>query len=283
MGLWPETFVMTYASILVHVQAGDEGRSRLACASALARSFDATLIGLAAEMIPPLMPEDGISPAVAGWFEIMRESVEENLESARNTFDAASAGLAKPTIWESGIRMPTRAMAGASRGADLIVTSPAPGRRDDSYRHASAAELVITSGRPVLITPSKGKEFVGARAILAWKDTREARRAMTDALPFFKRAQEVLVVELCGQDDERDAKLRTHDVASALQRHGVSASSKAVHGAADSQQILQQASEFGADLIVAGGYGHSRMGEWVFGGVTRDLLAQDKHHVLLSH
>lgn len=274
---------MTYASILVHVQAGDEGRSRLECASALAKTFDATLIGLAAEMIPPLMATDGISPALAGWFEIMRESVEENLESARNTFDAASAGLAKPTIWESGIRMPTRAMAGASRGADLIVTSPAPGRGDDAYRHAAPAELVITSGRPVLITPSKGKELVGARAMLAWKDTREARRAMTDAMPFFKRAQEVLVVELCGQDDERDARLRTDDVVSALARHGVSARGKVVQGAADRDQILSHADAFGADLIVAGGYGHSRMAEWVFGGVTRDLLTQDKYHVLLSH
>jgi nucleotide-binding universal stress UspA family protein len=274
---------MTYAAVLVHVQAGKEGRSRLECAAAVAKSFDATLIGLAAEMIPPLMPEDGIYPALAGWFEIVRASIEENLKGAREAFDAASADVAKPSVWESGVGFPTPAMAAASRAADLIVASPAPERRDDPYRHASPAELVVTSGRPVLVAPPKGKGFVGARIVLTWKDTREARRAMSDAMPFFERAKEVLVLEFCADDDTNGAALRTDDVANALQRHGAAASGKVVHGSAGGPEILHQANAFGADLIVAGGYGHSRLGEWVFGGVTRDLLAQDQYYVLLSH
>jgi nucleotide-binding universal stress UspA family protein len=274
---------MTYAAVLVHVQAGEEGRPRLDCAVGLAKMFDATLIGLAAEMIPPLVPAYGFYAVQGGWFEAMRESVEGNLAEARKLFDTASAGLAKPTVFESGIRMPASALTGAARAADLIVTNRIKNTLDDSYRNASPAELVILSGRPVLIAPNANAGLVGARVVLAWKDTREARRAMTDAMPFFRRAQEVLVVEICGKDEADDAKIRTEDVVGALARHGVSATAKVVVGAASGAQVLHQAKAFDADLVVAGGYGHSRLGEWVFGGVTQDLLDQDEHFVLLSH
>jgi nucleotide-binding universal stress UspA family protein len=274
---------MTYAAILVHVQAADEGRPRLDCAVGLAKMFDATLIGLAAEMIPPLVPAYGFYAVQGGWFEAMRESVEDNLAGARKLFDTASAGLVKPTIFESGIRMPASALTGASRAADLIVTNRIENTLDDSYRNASPAELVVLSGRPVLIAPNKAAGLVGDRVVIAWKDTREARRAMADAMPFFKRAKEVLVLEICGKDAADDARIRTEDVAGALARHGVSATAKVVVGAASGAQVLQQAKAFDADLVVAGGYGHSRLGEWVFGGVTQDLLDQDEQFVLLSH
>jgi nucleotide-binding universal stress UspA family protein len=272
---------MTYAAILVHVQAGEEGQPRLGRAAALAKSFDATLIGLAAEMIPPLVPGHG--SIQGGWYDAMRESVELNLENARKAFDAATAGLTKPVVWESGMRVPTKAMADASRAADLIVANSAAHRHDDSYRDASSAELVVTSGRPVLIVPPREAKLVGEGVVLAWKDTREARRAMADAMPFFQRARRVLVLELCVEEEIRDSTVGAEDVAGALRRHGVLASSKVVRAPANGLQILHEAKAFGADLVVAGGYGHSRLGEWVFGGVTQDLLEQEECHVLLSH
>lgn len=274
---------MTYASILVHVQAGDEGQPRLDCAAALCGTFDATLIGLGAEMIP--LPESsyGLFVIQDSWFKVVRDSIEANLEGARKAFDAAAVDLKKPTVWKCGIQLPTAALVQASRAADLIVASTPPERREDSFRDASPAELIITSARPVLIVPSKGPKLAGERIVFAWKDTREARRAMADAMPFFERSKGVLVLEICPKGDLRDAKLRTRDVVDALHRHGVSATSKVVHGPVEGRRIVHEASDFGADLIVAGGYGHSRLGEWVYGGVTRDLLAQDERHVLLSH
>lgn len=275
---------MSYASLLVHVDPAEDAAPRLACARALADRFDATLIGLGAEMIPPLVTDTGYYGISGEWFVVMRDDIEKRLKQARGVFNAATTGLAKPTLWECGIQYPCGAMARASRAADLIVASPLRGAGNAPYRYADPAELALTAGRPVLVVPTSGEPLDGRRVVLAWKDTREARRAMSDAMPFFEKAEAVLVLEVCGEADAADAKIRTDDVAEALRRHGVAAEARvAVHHPADGHDILRQTSVFGADLIVAGGYGHTRLGEWVFGGVTRDLLGQDNVYVLLSH
>jgi len=230
-----------------------------------------------------LAPDYGYYPMQTEWCGIMRKTADENIQRARELFDEATKGLAKPTVWESGVRLPIEAVTEASRGADLIVAGAAPNHHDTAYDDVSTGELVITAGRPVLIAPAKGPALVGDKVVLAWKDTREARRALSDALPFFKRAKAVLVVEACGPDEAADAGLRTSDVAAALVRHGVSATSKVIEGHGLAHDLLKAADAFGADLLVAGGYGHSRLGEWVFGGVTRDLLRQETRYVLLSH
>lgn len=274
---------MGYAGILVHVQTNKDAKPRLECACALAKTFDATLIGVGAEIFPLLAPDYGYYAMQAEWYGLMRKSVDENLLRARVVFDAAAQGRAKATVWESGLRVPIEAVAEASRGADLIVVGATNARRQNTFEDVPTGELIITAGRPVLVTPARGRPLVGDKVVLAWKDSREARRAMSDALPFFQRALSVMVLELCGKDDVADAELRTKDVVAALTRHGVVAVPKVVVGPGEARQIAREADAFGADLIVAGGYGHSRLGEWVFGGVTRDLLKQDARYVLLSH
>ena len=121
--------------------------------------------------------------------------------------------------------------------------------------------------------------------VVAWKDTREARRAINDALPLLHKAREVVVVELLEAGaDQAAAKARVDDVAHWLVRRGISASSiatKALIGVTDRLAILAQ--DEGAGIIVAGAYGHTRFQEWVLGGVTRDLLMQQKCCALLSH
>jgi nucleotide-binding universal stress UspA family protein len=120
--------------------------------------------------------------------------------------------------------------------------------------------------------------------VLAWKDSREARRALTDAIPFFEAASAVLVLAVCPEIDADQAKIQVEDVSAALARRGIKAEAKvALHAHSDGLEILNQAAAFGADLIVCGAYGHTRFGEWVFGGVTRDLLGQDERYLLLSH
>ena len=274
---------MGYAAILVHVRADKDSERSLACACALAKTFDAALVGVGAEMFAPLAPDYGYYALQGEWFGIMRKAADENLERARKTFNAATAGLGIPTLWESGLRLPIEAIAEASRGADLIVAGRAHRKSEGPYEVAPTGELVIAAGRPVLVTPSKGAPLAGDHVVLAWKETRETRRALSDAMPFFVRAKAVLVLEICGKDDVANAEIRTSDVVAALKRHGVSATAKVVEGHGDAHRLGQEADAFGANLIVAGGYGHSRLGEWVFGGVTHDLLGQDKHYVLLSH
>jgi len=274
---------VTYAAILVHVQATPEGERRLGCAVALSRVFDATLIGLGAETFPAPVAGYGAFGMSADWYGPLRKAAEDSLDLACAAFNTATDGQPKPAVWQSYLRLPLDAMAEAARGADLIVASAPTGRNDDVNAPIAAGDLVIRTGRPVLVAPSGGQALSGDKVVLAWRDTREARRALADALPFFRRAKAVLVLEICGPDGLEDAEARTTDVVAALARHGVAATAKVVQGHADADVLAAQADAFGADLIVAGGYGHSRLGEMAFGGMTRDLLAADKHYVLLSH
>ena len=136
------------------------------------------------------------------------------------------------------------------------------------------------------MTPSGAAQFKVKRVAVAWKDSREARRAVSDALPFLQRADTVLLVEVCDKEDTASVERRLADVAAWLLRHGVKATASvtaATPNSVDAEQFLGLAERHKADLIVAGGYGHSRLGEWVFGGFTRALLAQSARAVLFSH
>ena len=166
----------------------------------------------------------------------------------------------------------------------LIITGTQAGRIDGT-RQVNAGELVLRAGRPVLVVPAEVEWLKLKSIIVAWKDTREARRAISDALPLLHKAREVIVVELLEAGaDQAAAKARVDDVGAWLVRRGISASSiatKALIGVTDRLTILAQ--DEGASIIVAGAYGRTRFQEWVFGGVTRDLLEQQKCCVLLSH
>jgi len=276
---------MTYSSLMTHVQPEPEAAPRLACAVDLARRFGSRLIGVGAEMIPPLAFDNGYYSVDAEWVVAMRQSIEGQLRIAKEAFRRATAAFADDAVWLCGIESPTPALAAASRAADLIVLGGVPRRHGSPYRDCEPAELAMQAGRPVLIAPPKGTLLSGRKVVVAWKDSREARRALSDSIPFLEAAEGVLVLEVCDEDGLDDARIRTDDVVSALRRRKVAAEPKVAHPghATASQRILEEASAFGADLIVLGCYGHSRLGEWVFGGVTRDLLSQDEIYLLLSH
>jgi len=275
---------MSYAAVITHVQADEMAAPRLRCAVETAARFGADLIGVAAEMVPPLLFNDGIYPMEADWTIAMRETIEGRLKSACDAFDKATDTLGHRARRLSGLRLPSPAMAAASRAADLIVAGGASRRMHDAYRDCSSAELALTAGRPVLVAPPNPAPLDAKRILLAWKDTREARRALSDSLPFLEKADQVVITSVCPQSEADDAKLQVEDVAAALNRRGVKAEAHvAVHAHPDGFQILREAIRMGADLVVLGAYGHSRLGEWVFGGVTADLLAQDEVYLLLSH
>ncbi|MBV8682781.1 MAG: universal stress protein [Caulobacteraceae bacterium] len=270
-----------YAAVLTHVQR--DAPERLACARALAQRFGAALIGVGAEAIPPLAAGPATGMVQAQWIAAGSQAAEENMRAAREMFETACAGLQAGGEWQASLDLPVEVMTRASRAADLIVAS-APDGAANRYRDARPSDLALATGRPVLVAPLGEKVLSAQRVVLAWRDTREARRAMVDALPFFRRAEAVLVLEVGGPRLE-DAHRRCADVASALQRHGVRAEPSAVAASrrTEGEEILTQSWAFGADLIVAGAYGHSRLGETIFGGVTRALLSQHALFVLLSH
>ena len=275
---------MSYATVLVHVQAEPSAKHRLRVACDLAKRFDATILGVSVEMIRAAPFDDGFTSIDAQWYTAVRETALRNQETCRTLFDAAAACVSKGSVWVAGFDFPASAIARESSAADIIVTSKPPGGRHDVYMDAGAAELALISGRPVLVAPPEGTLLAASRIVVAWKNVREARRAISDAMPLLERAERVLVLEVCTTEEAKEAAIRTNGVVAVLALHGVAAEGKVtVARLSAGAEIIHAAKMFGADLIVAGAYGHTRLGEWAFGGVTRELLEQERFHVLLSH
>lgn len=274
-----------WRTVLTHVEPGASARPRVRAAVALAERMDALLIGLGAELVEPVTFADPYGSWDGQVLTAMREQVQTNLAHAEQSFRRQAKE--SQSEWRQLEERPVPAMARVSRAADVIVAGGAPSRHGNGYRTADPAELALVSGRPVLVVPTNGGELKGRTVIVAWKETREARRAVADALPLLKLADEVHVLEVCEGESETigDASFHVGEVAEALRRHGVNAHGKtavAQEGAVV-QAIYADADKTGADLIVSGCYGHSRLNEWFFGGVTRDLMQDPRRFVLLSH
>jgi len=137
----------------------------------------------------------------------------------------------------------------------------------------------------VLVVPTGVDSLRAKHVVIGWKDTREARRAVQDSLPLLHEAEHVTIVEVCEEGMEEQAQRRIDDVAHYLTRHRIKVAARTVaHSkgpAAD--ELIRVGREQSADLIVAGAYGHSRLGEWIFGGVTRGLLRSCPVCCLFAH
>ncbi|MBS0456187.1 MAG: universal stress protein [Proteobacteria bacterium] len=173
-----------------------------------------------------------------------------------------------------------------ARYADVtILPMVADARRDGASIRAFFASVLLESGRPVLLVPAQGNWREPRHAVVSWRPTSEAARALHDALPLLRDTASVDVV-VVGQEHDAQAPNPGDDIAAHLARHGVNA--RAVSLVAPHERIaatlLGHAQASAADLIVAGGYGHSRFREWMMGGVTADLLANPGTiPILFSH
>jgi len=275
---------MSYTSILVHACPDRSRMARLRCATELAGEFQATIIGVGAEALEPIgLSEDVTTSLNREWFDVTRERVVEHLKAAKANFTDVVGD--QPHEWRSEWSDPTIAVTRAAIAADLIVSGgECVAAESVPYPQVDTGALIVASGRPVLYCPAYHDRLSRRPVLIAWKDTREARRAGADALPLLKRAQSVTVLEICEPDELESALGRATEVAAGLARHGVHASPESIaRSGSTSDTLLAQADDRGVGLIVAGAYGHSRLGEWVFGGVTRRLLRQARHFVLFSH
>jgi nucleotide-binding universal stress UspA family protein len=140
----------------------------------------------------------------------------------------------------------------------------------------------MDSGRPVLVVPASATWLDLRQILVAWKDTRESRRAVVDALPLLQKAEEVTVAEVCDALSESAADARANDVAAWLLQHGVAASAITKEDTNTPENLESIASDMGAGVIVAGAYGHSRLRQWVLGGVTQHFITRPSRCVLLS-
>ncbi|MBB3010068.1 universal stress protein [Cupriavidus alkaliphilus] len=277
---------MACDSILVHLDSGRQATQRLALAGRLAVTHGCPLIGFYAGFVP--------EPAWCYRMENAQRYFEEDMarreaarEAVRGHFLARTDGLPVVAEWRVPERVSVASALREAREAGLLVAAQFDA--DNSYgvdgRQLLAA-LLLESGRPTLVVPSSGVfQTLGTRVVVAWNGSREAARALHDAAPFMVGARaHVLCAHTPAEYVRPDATPVEH-AARVLERHGVSVEIEHGPGGADmtvGELILSRASDFGADLVVMGAYGHGRMRERVLGGVTRTLLESMTVPVMFS-
>jgi nucleotide-binding universal stress UspA family protein len=277
---------MTLATVMVSLAFDASNDARLEVAGQLAERFDAGIVGIgAAQFSPPLYFTTG--QMAQDLIEQGQLSIRERLAELETRFRQAVKNRAKSVDWRSALDFPTRFVIEQARCADIVVTGGLSPAFSDAFALASPKDLVMQTGRPLLIVPD-GADWLDLRTVLvAWKDTAEARRAIADSLPLLRQAKTIVVTEIPEADGERSAaQARVGDVVAWLSRHGLIASTRVPErsdGVGTTQQLDNIASDLGAGLIVAGAYGHSRFRELVLGGMTQHLVTQSVRCVLLSH
>ena len=256
----------------------------LAVVNDLARRFSATVIGVATKQLSLHSSIMAVGPGEPRGreFDKFRECVARVEAEFRSTLSAVGN-----LQWRSQITAgpASQHVANEARAADLIVAAVEPGERVFSPSpEIEASDLIMRAGRPVLMAPPGATGLKLTRALVCWKDSREARRALADALPILKASKAVDVVELAHEHEIELARGRVADVGDWLHRQGVEATCVATPlNGTESDLLGAIAEDIKADLIVAGAFGHSRLREWAFGGVTRDFLVKAERCTLVSH
>ncbi|MBN8995143.1 MAG: universal stress protein [Rhizobiales bacterium] len=266
---------MTYVSILVNVDVDAPVAPIAKLAVDLGRRFNARrLLGFcAADAAIPLVITPETGALLADAWQQLRNDLFHQFARLREEFDDAVGGSIAAD-WIQALDHPTRSLGEAAHMADLIVMrSPQDAATDNLFRSADPGAVVLQAGRPVLITPNTCERISAKKVVIAWKNTREARRAVSDAVPMLRLAHEVALVVI---DAEPDNEIRhtAQNVASFLLHHGVRVATEVLTSRDETDALLRFLASFEADLVVSGAYGHSRVREWAFGGMTRSLLDQ---------
>jgi nucleotide-binding universal stress UspA family protein len=277
---------VTYATLMVHLELGHSNAGLLQITGDLAERFHAGVIGIAACQPMQIVYAEGAGYVSGELIEQDREEIEKEIKEAEVEFRSSLQTRVGTLEWRSTVMFASLSdyLAREARSADLVITGVASGALIDASRRVNMGDLVMQVGRPILIVPAAADKLKLERVVIGWKDTREARGATFDALPLLKKAAHVAVVEIATADELAAARRNLEDVVGWLKRHGVVAESLASPSTGDDVTRLNAiVHEQGADVIVAGAYGHSRLREWVLGGVTRDLLLRADRCSLVSH
>lgn len=280
---------MSFKTLALYVEGGEDAAARNQAAFELARRFRARLVGIAfaAKSSPPLQEDVALSievwrDALQQWEEEAKSVTAEFVQAAENAGVAEVEGRHATGGPDLALSFATHA-----RYADLaIITAPRGSEAPTACEKALQAAL-FDSGRPVLVLPPHGVDGpIGRRVMLAWDAGREAALASAAAMPFLRSAGMVRIAvadtffgsQRHGEDPGADAArwLAAHDAT-------VEVSALSTSHSSVGEALLREAAGFGADLIVMGGYGHSRLMEAVFGGVTSHMLTDSDIPLLLAH
>jgi nucleotide-binding universal stress UspA family protein len=282
---------MSLRTLLVHLDASERCAARVALAATLAQAHGSRVVGLAttgtAEL--PLAPFEAMAGAaewVARSTELLRETAQA--QAARFTQQMSAQGLAdhEARVDEHDA---LNATVQHGRYADLVIV----GQTDRSAPMGPVAwdfpqQLLLNAGRPVLVVPHSGRfTTIDDHAVVAWKDTRETVRALSDALPLLHRTRRVTLLSLTSPSESDNEPDRPQALAAAqawLAQHGIEATVRHEVTVNDTgNALLSRVSDLGGDLLVMGGYGHTRLRELLLGGATRQVLQHMTVPVLMSH
>ena len=286
---------MSYKTILIHTNNERRLYGLIEAATAIAISDCAHLIGLS--VIPPvIIPQTSdIAIAVPSMIEAHREAYRVEESRMRNAFETATQEANAPgsftAEWRSvdscHLASAIQMILPVARASDLVIVSQADKNWDGSVMLDFPDTHATDSGRPVLVIPNKPhKPFALKRILVAWNGHREATRAVFDALPVLKKADEVKVLWIDPHDDNKTAgDLPAADLCAALARHGVKCEEAAtlLPKSSVGETLLMEATKLGYDMLVMGCYGHSRIREFILGGTSRYVLSHMTVPVLMSH
>ncbi|OAN53722.1 universal stress protein UspA [Paramagnetospirillum marisnigri] len=275
---------MTIKDILVHVDGSARGEARLELALALAAEHEAHLVALHVRG----RTQYGKLLAVqlgADMDGILARDDAELAAQAQAQVEARRGNGAVSLEWRDVVGDTADTLALHGRYCDLVVigqTAP-----DDMNGRPLADNLVLAMGRPVMVVPHSGTfPSIGRRVLVAWNGSREATRAIHDALPILARASSVRVIAVNpGHGMSGHGELPGADICLHLSRHGVNAIGEHIRSdeVDAGAMLLNRAMDEDCDLVVMGGYGRSRLREMVLGGATHHLLQHMTVPVLFSH
>jgi nucleotide-binding universal stress UspA family protein len=269
---------------MVHLDLEQVSEPALRIACELADRFKSKVIGVTAGLPAAPIHADGM--IATSVLEVDYERLNQAISRCEARFRSALKGFGSSLEWRSDAANPADFLAAEARAADLLVV----GRSENDAllgprQLLDIGDAVMRAGRPVLVVPPRSTSLALDRVLVAWKDTAESRKAISAALPLLRKAKELTIVEIASDARGRVvAEARVSDVIKWLERHNIAASARAEPSAGDAgSQLDAIASEARADVIVAGAYGHTRLHEWIFGGVTRHLLQRSSTCALLTH
>ncbi len=271
--------------ILVQFDDGRQDQSRMDLAVTLARQFGSKLTGV--YVMPLFIPPAFVVGQVPPTFLVEQErAAQEAAEAARRRFHDRVSGDGLAADWHCLHIDPVTSLRNLARYADLAIVGQTDPDAADEANRIRPEDVVLSSGRPVLVVPYIGAPATaGRRVAIAWNGGREAARAVSDALPLLRRAETVWALSI-GRRADDTAPSPASELSRFLADHGIRADAKDLVAGDDigaSDLLLSMLSDLGADMLVMGCYGHSRLREVVLGGMTRSILAHMTVPVLMSH
>jgi nucleotide-binding universal stress UspA family protein len=267
--------------IVVHLTGSDEDEVRISYAEIVSERYEAHLRGLYVYSMPEVVTADPsmvIMPAISSLYDEYAAQAEKNLKRLKERFSRLTMphDVQQLDVLSGGVG---QLLATKARASDLFIATRPYGDPADDLNVEVA--VLLGSGRGCLFVPPKGKGSAGFGSIVvAWDGSREAARAVSEAMPFLRRAVQVVVVTV---SEEKDG-FRQIDIARHLSRHGISVTLNNLDNGPEGvgAALLAETKRLGADLLVMGGYGHSRLREWVLGGATRHVLKHADISVLMA-